>query len=361
MPNDSGEQVTLILPSGKKQAFLIPSGMSDNEAKLYVRSKRPDLFQSPESQAPDALAQARQVISRIGPQTTERAMQQTMGGPPMFTDVPKGEKKSFEESGQKGYAAGAKVGMALPIVPAGIAAPVATALAAGGGLAGSAIGGYAAKKGAEALGASPYTQETAEDVGGVVGGAAGGLAGGKLGVGKFGKSLGASKSFGGKMLELAEAKGGDAPIELSPRTDEVIDQITQQGGLGGKTPKVVTDLLRRLGPAPGQAPEANPGPLTYKEARIIQKQLGSMSVNEKNDLSGDLQWLIPKFAKLFSADVQAGADKAGIGDIHRIGMMETAGAYARNRAVAKAAKIAGIGGGTIAGIYELMQALRGQR
>ena len=34
---------------------------------------------------------------------TERAMQQTMGGPPMFVDVPKGTGAAFEQAGQRGY------------------------------------------------------------------------------------------------------------------------------------------------------------------------------------------------------------------------------------------------------------------
>jgi len=47
---DEGEQVTLILPNGEKQKFLIPSGLSDAEAKVYVLSRRPDLFQPAKGQ-----------------------------------------------------------------------------------------------------------------------------------------------------------------------------------------------------------------------------------------------------------------------------------------------------------------------
>lgn len=47
------------------------------------------------------------------PTGTERAMQQTMGGPPMFVDVPKGEGAAFEEAGKKGYQRGAGTGLAM--------------------------------------------------------------------------------------------------------------------------------------------------------------------------------------------------------------------------------------------------------
>lgn len=46
----------------------------------------------------------------LKPLPTERAMQQTMGGPPMFVDVPQGQKQAFEEAGQKGYQTGAAIG-----------------------------------------------------------------------------------------------------------------------------------------------------------------------------------------------------------------------------------------------------------
>lgn len=128
---------------------------------------------------PDAIAQARQQIIPNELKPSERAMQQTMGGPPMFVDVPKGSKESFETAGQKGYATGAKVGMALPIAPAAVFAPGPTALALAGGSAGGYIGSNLGEAGARAFGASPYDAETASDVGGALGGLVGGVFGPK--------------------------------------------------------------------------------------------------------------------------------------------------------------------------------------
>ena len=44
---------------------------------------------------------------------TERALQQGLGGPPMFVDVPAGQKESFEQAGQRGYQTGAAIGAGL--------------------------------------------------------------------------------------------------------------------------------------------------------------------------------------------------------------------------------------------------------
>lgn len=43
---------------------------------------------------------------------TERAMQQSMGGMPMYVDVPVGTKELFERAGRKGYETGSELGMA---------------------------------------------------------------------------------------------------------------------------------------------------------------------------------------------------------------------------------------------------------
>jgi hypothetical protein len=55
---------------------------------------------------------------------TERAMQQSMGGNPMFVDVPVGTKELFERAGREGYDTGAELGMGTVAVM-----PVLAALA----------------------------------------------------------------------------------------------------------------------------------------------------------------------------------------------------------------------------------------
>jgi len=68
-------------------------------------------------------------------QGTERAMQMTMGGTPMFVDVPRGTGAQFEQAGREGYQKGGVIGAGL-VAGAGAAAaagpsllPVAGALA----------------------------------------------------------------------------------------------------------------------------------------------------------------------------------------------------------------------------------------
>ena len=67
-----------------------------------------------------------------GPQKTVRALQQGMGGPPMFVDVPEGQKESFERAGQAGYQKGGAIGAGL-VAGAGtlgaLALPTATGTA----------------------------------------------------------------------------------------------------------------------------------------------------------------------------------------------------------------------------------------
>jgi hypothetical protein len=157
-------------------------------------------------------------------------------------------------------------------------------------------------------------------------------------------------------------------VELSAETNEILDDIVEQGKLGGKIPKVITDLLERIGPSTKQAAEAEPGPLTYKEARIVQSNASELSSEEKMALKGKLRYLMPKFAKSFGQDVQAAADQAGIGPEHAGGMWEYArGAKAEGVREAIAERffnpaVKGAAGAVGAGvIYELYRILAGQK
>jgi hypothetical protein len=175
----------------------------------------------------------------------------------------------------------------------------------------------------------------------------------------FLKWLTASKTAGARALQEASMKAGNAPIELSAKTNEIVDKIVQQGKLGGTIPKVVTDLLDRVGPSTRIAAEAKPGPLTYDEARILQSNTSSLSAAEQMSLKGQLKSLIPQLARSLAEDVQAGATQAGIGQEHAFGMQQYAQASARNRALLKAGKaVAGAAGAGAA--YELTKKVVGK-
>lgn len=67
---------------------------------------------------PKAMRQAQAVTSKLPEppspaKPTERAMQQGIGAPPMFVDVPIGQGKQFEAAGRAGYAEGGKQGMEM--------------------------------------------------------------------------------------------------------------------------------------------------------------------------------------------------------------------------------------------------------
>lgn len=319
MAND-GEQVTFILPSGEKQDFLIPSGMSDSDAKSYVFSKRPDLFQA--QNAKNQLMQSKASPLSYKPdvadllRTAQAAGQVPQANPDLAKLVP---------------AVGA--GMGAGMVAKGGSGLLQLALKMAGAGAGGAAGDVAQQV-AEKGSADPA--QALKTGGGMAAGE--GIGAGIIS--PFMKWLTSSKSVGAKLLQAASSKAGSAPVELSPQTNETVDQIVQQGKLGGKIPKVISDLLERVGPSTRQAADANPGPLTYDEARILQSNASDSSVSEKLDLNKKLQGLMSKFAHNFSKDVQAAADQAGAGSEHMLGMKEYAQASARNTVLKNVGKAA---------------------
>ena len=64
------------------------------------------------------------------PQRMKRVMQQGIGGPPMYVDVPEDEAEGFEQAGKQGYQTGAEIGAGL-VAGAG-AGTASGALQAGG-------------------------------------------------------------------------------------------------------------------------------------------------------------------------------------------------------------------------------------
>lgn len=168
------------------------------------------------------------------------------------------------------------------------------------------------------------------------------------------KWLGASKSMGAKLLQRASGKVGNAPVELSAKTNELVDEIVREGKSGGTVPKVITDLLDRVGPSTRQAAEAAPGPLAYNEARSFQSNASQLSAAELMNLKGKMKSLVPQFAKSFGEDIQATATQGGAGTEHALGMKEFATASARNRVLVKAGKAAVAG----AGLYGAEELIR---
>ena len=235
--------------------------------------------------------------------------------------------------------------------------PVATV----GAIAGSIGLGKGARYGAKQLGASEHVQDIAETGGKIVGGIGGGLAGGAAEA-PIMNWIKSSKSTGAKLLQQASERAGTAPVELSARTNELIDDLVQQSKLGGKPIKVISDLLERVGPSTKDAAQANPGPLTYNEARILQSNMSQLSAEEHMGLKGTQKGLLKQLAGSFSQDVQNAADKAGVGAEHAGGMREYALASSRNRVLAKIGK-AGVAATGAAGLgaagYEGYQAVKG--
>jgi hypothetical protein len=174
MPNDQ----YVALPDGTY--VQIPAGATSDQlnqfrAKLAARfPQRPSEADQAAAIAGPTMQQARSQAVPAELRQQSRAIQQSMGGPPQFVDVPSDERQAFEQAGQRGYQTGGKAGAAVTLgLPSAVMAPVSTAL----GIAGGVGGGYLAKKGAQKLGADQDIQDISEGVGGVAGGAAGGALG----------------------------------------------------------------------------------------------------------------------------------------------------------------------------------------
>ena len=177
MPQNNTETVTLKTAHGELVDVIGPAGMTDDQIRTLARSKMPEEFAPesfsqqdiqdlidirrklapgdpradkldrlllqtiPQQKYPGTFSGAMQAFSAAESReqlmqsssnpanVPERAMQQTMGGPPMFVDVPAGQKQSFEQAGKAGYQTGGKIGAGL-VAGAGVGAGIGGALSA---------------------------------------------------------------------------------------------------------------------------------------------------------------------------------------------------------------------------------------
>lgn len=180
------------------------------------------------------------------------------------------------------------------------------------------------------------------------------------------KWISTTKAGGGKLLQAAAEKAATQPVELSPETNKLMEQIMQQDKSGNTAPKVVKDLLTRVGPNPNAPAGVPEQPLTYPEARDFQSNASRLSASESMNAKGSMKSLVAQFSKSLSGDVQAAADQAGVGDIHRAGMQQYATAASKGKVVDtakglltdQALKGAAQAGGAVAGggtIYALLR------
>lgn len=313
---------------------------------------------NPEQNVPDAAMQAHQQMITGG-----KNLMGASGYPELANAKPGGA--SLSKVGQPPQEASVEGTLgALPAVGG-------TVGGAFGGIPGAALGGGAGEAANQlirrAAGDVPVTSTPGTDIAkqGAIMGAAEGV--GKYAIAPLVKWMLASKTVGAKLLQQASAKAGNAPVQLSPETDAIVEKIVQEGKSGGTIPKVISDLLDRVGPSTRQAAEAVPGPLTYGEARLFQSNASQLSTAEQMTLKGRMKSLMPQFAKSFADDVQAAANQAGVGTEHATGMKEYATAAARDRALTRMGKVAvpiakgalaGLGGGAA---YEAYRTMKGRR
>jgi len=218
---------------------------------------------------------------------------------------------------------------------------------------GAKVLGAGARGTVKALGGGETAQNVAELGGNITGGLTGGLAGES----SLAKWISSSKSKGAELLQYASSKAGNAPVQISPQTDRIVEEIVKEGNLGGSPPKIISDFLKRVGPTTKMNP-AEELPLTYDEARILQSNASQLSASEKMGMKGRMGGLMKQFANSFSNDVQAAADQAGVGAEHSAGMQEYATASSRNRTLKNVGKYALPTAGGAGLMYELLHGIR---
>src|SRR5215467_10942673 len=155
---------------------------------------------------------------------TAKAIQYSMGGMPQFVDVPAADQAKFEAAGRKGAATGAKAGMAALAVPSIVAAPAAAGASIATGYVGGKAAKYGAKKGAEALGASPDTQAMVGDVAEFGGQLLGGYGGARgMGALQDAYSGAAIRARAAQTLSNIQDVAGKVAVDTSPISKPLLE------------------------------------------------------------------------------------------------------------------------------------------
>ncbi len=160
---------------------------------------------------------------------------------------------------------------ALPLI--GVAAPAATAR----GLIGSEVGGYVAKKGAEALGATPDQSAFASDIGSVAGAGVGVKVNKLPTIGDVKSSLGSAKSSIGRILPAYEEPVSAAtakPLISQPSAAPAAESPKPSG-----MPKITQESPLAKYKTEPAAPKATPEP------KLIGEPGGPTSILEKSRLT----------------------------------------------------------------------------
>lgn len=309
MPNDKTEIVKFQLPDGSIQPFEIPAGLSDDQARTFVLSKRPDLFKlTPEQQAPNATAQAHQ----------QMASGQTTGLNKFDT---------FQNPGNS-YVSMSPTGVATsPLIPAKTQASVI-----GAGLGGEALTGL---KGAAQL--PYYIRALATASGAGAGAGAGNLAatgnpkealGTAAGttaatmavspVAKFIQDL-AGKAKAGPLFQAVNEAAGQNQVETSGMLQAAQDaQRLKQAGFG-QMPQVISRFLARM----------NKGePLTFEDARLIEQAAGGkLSQAEQANMRPQMYRQLSIFANEARKATMQAAGQSGAADTFAEALQKSRAGY----------------------------------
>lgn len=226
MANGDKETVTLKLPTGEMVDFVVPGGLSDNEVKAFVMSKRPDLFATqPGTIGPPP--QKQPITSPIG-------LGEAMAGP--IRDY---------------------VTQAQNLTPQGAAEhPVQAAI---GKAAGFLLGG------SQGIGTEHGGVLTNPVMGAIMGVGPGGSAAEAAASRLPSATAAAARAEAGATIGQIRTVAGKIPVNTANFGDSLLELFTQKG-YGAQFPTPARELLKRL-------TAKNAPPLTLEEAKGFQSQV----------------------------------------------------------------------------------------
>ena len=159
---------------------------------------------------------------------------------------------------------------------------------------------------------------------------------------------------GERFQQVAKA-ANELPVaeQASPHVDAMkaaLKEIEAEGEAGGKTPKVISDFVKRIA-------DPEKGPLSYEEARRFYKNAGALTPEEAMTLKPSVKRLVSQFLyQGLGPEIAKTADVAGESDAYGKAMS----GYAAGKQLGALGKMAGraaLAGTGLGGAYELYKLL----
>jgi hypothetical protein len=293
-----------------------PAGDVFSQIHAEVQGARPDFYRNRPGMPVPPNAVLRQELQNPSSPNFAGGLPGVTEGAPLAEGLSDWDRSSFGQTGQGigniargNVARGARQviagagNMTLPaaalVGPATVLSNPGTALAT---LGGGAVGQVGARKGAEALGATPEQAQLAGDIGGIAGGIAGG-AGGRIVGNAIRQRLPAGlRETAESLFNTVSQNAGKIPVNLNN---------AQEGATA------LLDWKDKVNPGPtinkflNRITDSEKGPLTYDEARDWYSLLSKLSADESSKLPPAVMRDLKGTVRGLKVDIGDSADQVG--------------------------------------------------